>query len=189
MKKSYPIKIGLISGSTRKASINQKMTKAIAHVFKDLGAKPVIIDLGKYDMPIYNGDYEDEHGVPKATKNLVQRIKFCDGIFIATPEYNGCLPALLKNAIDWTTRTGLSQFTEPVYGIGACVPGGLSGIMALRQLNFILARLGAVVVPTQVGLPFAGQIFDEQGQLNEGRARDFSYKMAEQMLAEIKRRK
>ncbi len=161
----------------------------MAHVFKDQGANPVIIDLKKYDMPIYNGDYELEHGIPKTTKNLVRRLKSCDGVFIATPEYNGCLPALLKNTIDWTTRVEMGQFTGPVYGIGAATPGGLSGIMALRQLHFILTRLGADIVSSGIGVGFAGKAFDNKGRFAEDKISSFAQNLVTLMLAEIKRRK
>lgn len=181
-------KIALFSGSTRTESINLKLINAMAFVFKDLGAKAVKINLNAYEMPIYNGDWEDENGVPKTTKNLVKRLKACDGVFIATPEYNGCLPALLKNTIDWTTRIGLDHFSEPVYGIGSATPGPMSGIMALKQLHFILNRLGATVVPTQVGTGLAATAFDKKGRFVDGRTKDFAIKMATQMLVEIERR-
>lgn len=185
--KSIP-KIGLISGSTRTDSINLQLVNAMAHVFKDLGAKPVKISLNAYEMPIYNGDWEDENGVPKTAKNLVNRLKGCDGVFISTPEYNGCLPALLKNTIDWTTRIGLDHFSKPVYAIGSATPGPLSGIMVLRQLHFILNRLGATVVPTQIGTGNAATAFDKKGRFVEGRTKDFAVKAATQMLTEIERR-
>lgn len=186
--KNISPKIALISGSIRADSINLQLVNAMAHVFKDLGAKPVKINLGAYEMPIYNGDWEDENGVPKATKNLVNRLKKCDGVFIATPEYNGCLPALLKNTIDWTTRIGLDHFATPVYAIGSATPGPMSGIMVLKQLHFILNRLSATVVPTQVGTGNAATAFDKKGRFVEGRTKDFAIKAATQVLAEIERR-
>ena len=181
-------KIALISGSTRVGSMNKALVDAMAHIFKDAGAKCVKIDLARYDMPIYNGDWEAENGVPRATKNLVKRLKSCDGVFIATPEYNGCLPALLKNTIDWTTRVELGQFSGPVYGIGSATPGALSGIMVLKQLHFILNRLGATTVPCQLGVGFASKAFDKKGKFIEGRTKGFAKTLAGQMLAEISRR-
>ena len=182
-------RIALISGSTRTGSINKDLVGAMALIFKDLGAKPVKINLNDYDMPIYNGDYEAEHGVPKAAKNLVRRLKNCEGVFISTPEYNGCMPALLKNAIDWTTRVEMGQFTGPVYGVGAATPGGLSGIMALRQLHFILTRLGADIVSSGLGVGFAGKAFDKKGRLADERTAARAQALAAKMLAEIERRK
>ena len=187
MTKPSP-KIALISGSTRTGSMNKNLINAMAHMFKDAGAKPVKIDLGKYEMPIYNGDWEAENGVPKTAKNLVRRLKSCDGVFIATPEYNGSLPALLKNTIDWTTRIELGQFSGPVYGIGSATPGPMSGIMVLRQLHFILNRLGASVVPRQLGVGMASNAFDKKGRFKDGRTKDYADALVSQMMLEISRR-
>ncbi len=181
-------KIALISGSTRTGSINKNLVNAMAHLFKAAGAKAVKIDLNTYEMPIYNGDWESENGVPKTAKNLVRRLKSCDGVFIATPEYNGSLPALLKNTIDWTTRIELGQFSGPVYGIGSASPGPMSGIMVLRQLHFILNRLGATTVPRQLGVGMAEKAFDKKGQFIDGRTKNYADTLVSQMLTEISRR-
>lgn len=181
-------RIVLFSGSTRADSINLKLVDAMAHLFKDMGAKPVKLNLNNYEMPIYNGDWEDENGVPKTTKNLVRRLKAADGVFIATPEYNGCMPALLKNTIDWTSRTGLDQFSGPVYGIGAATPGPMSGIMVMRQLHFVLCRLGATVVPRQLGAGNASALFDKKGRFVDGRTKAYAQEQVSQMLGEITQR-
>jgi len=181
---SKPI-IGIFSGSTRAASMNRKLVTAMAHVFTDAGAKVRVIDLNDYDMPIYNGDYEEAEGVPETAKKLIADLSACDGVFIATPEYNGCMPPLLKNTIDWTTRVELGQFSGPVYGIGSATPGPLSGIMALRQLHFILNRLGAQVVPTQLGVGRYGAAFNEDGHLADAGTLSRAEKLVGQMLSAI----
>lgn len=185
---SKPI-IGILSGSTREASMNRKLVSAMAHVFESAGAQVQIIDLSDYDMPIYNGDYEEAEGVPEAAKKLIADLSACDGVFIATPEYNGCMPALLKNAIDWTTRVELGQFTGPIYGIGSATPGPLSGIMALRQLHFILTRLGAQVVPTQLGVGLYGAAFNADGHLADAGTLSRAETLAKQMLSAIRHKK
>jgi len=181
--------IGLLSGSGRTASMNRKLLTAMAHIFTDLGATVKIIDLNDYDMPIYNGDYEEANGVPDAAKKLIAALTACDGVFIATPEYNGCIPALLKNTIDWTTRIGLEQFSRPIYAIGSATPGSLSGIMALRQLHFILNRLGAQVVPTQLGVGRYGQAFDVDGRFKDDATLSRAEKLAGQVLSVIRNKK
>ncbi len=173
--------IGLISGSTRKNSLNRKLVTAMSVLFVASGAQTKILDLADYDMPIYNGDYEDAHGVPQATQKLKKDILACDGIFIASPEYNGSLPALLKNSIDWISRVGLEAFSQPVYGIGSATPGALSGIMVLRELRFILARLGAQVVPLQLGVGHADTAFDTRGEFKAGPVRDMANVLVGQM--------
>ena len=177
--------IGLYAGSTRTLSLNRKLVFAMANLFQAAGAQTDIIDLADYGMPIYNGDYEDAHGIPDATKSFIERLLSCQGVFIATPEYNGGLPALLKNTIDWSSRIGLDHFNTPVYGIGAATPGALSGIMALRELRFILARLGAEVVPTQLGVGRAVNAFTESGHFVEGQTKHMAQTLVSQMLAAL----
>lgn len=185
---SKPI-IGLLSGSSRKASMNRKLVTATAHVFTDAGSDVKIIDLADYEMPLYNGDYEEANGPPETAKKLIETLTACDGVFIATPEYNGCMPALLKNTIDWTTRIGMEQFSTPVYAIGSATPGPLSGIMALRQLHFILNRLGAQVVPTQLGVGRYGQAFADGGQFKDEATMSRAEKLAGQVLSAIRHNK
>ena len=185
---SKPI-IGLLSGSSRTASMNRKLVTAMAHVFTAAGANVQIIDLSDYEMPIYNGDFEDANGQPETAHALIKTLMGCDGVFIATPEYNGSLPALLKNTIDWTTRIGLEHFSTPVYAIGSATPGALSGIMALRQLHFILNRLGAQVVPTQLGIGQYGQAFDENGDFKNAATMSQAEKLAQQVLSAIRHKK
>lgn len=187
--KAKPIRIALISGSTRTGSINKQLVKAVSYIFKGMGAKPTIISLKDYPLPIYDGDLEAEQGVPKEVKNLIRRLKRYDGVFISTPEYNGSLPALLKNTIDWTTRVETGHFKGPVYGVGAASPGATSGILAMRELQFILSRLGALVVPSQVGTGFASKAFDAKGHLVDGFSKNQALLMASHMLTLIKQKR
>ncbi|MGB0906211.1 MAG: NADPH-dependent FMN reductase [Maricaulaceae bacterium] len=174
-------RIGFICGSLREGSINQQLSKALKKRVKAAGAKVVDIDLGGYDLPLYHGDLE----TPATVKRLATKMKKCDGIIVVTPEYNGSLPPVLKNAIDWTSTTGTDQFTQPVYGIASCSPGPMSGIMAMRQLNYILMRVGAHVVPAQCGTGNAGGAFDKKGNLTAEPSASLADKMIAQMLARI----
>lgn len=171
-------KIGFICGSLREGSINQALMKALKKRVKAAGARVTDIDLGKLDLPLFHGDLTQ----PANVKKLVTKMKGCDGIIIVTPEYNGCLPPLLKNAIDWTSTAGKAQFENPVYGLAACSPGPMSGIMCLRQLNYILTRVGAEVVPTQVGTGHASAAFDAKGNLTAQPSSMLADKMINQLL-------
>lgn len=182
-KKTGP-KIGFICGSLREGSINQTLMTALKKRVKAAGVKTTDIDLGKFDLPLFHGDLEQ----PANVKKLVAKMKGCDGIIIVTPEYNGCLPPLLKNAIDWTSTTGTAQFENPVYGIAACSPGPMSGIMCLRQLHYILNRVGAHVVPTQVGTGRGSEAFDAKGNLTAQPSSDLADKMIDQLLTRINRK-
>lgn len=188
MTSSKPPRIGLISGSLRTGSINKQLITAMKSVFKEAGARTAIIDLADYELPLYNGDFHAQNGVPKAVKNLVSRLKRFDGIFIATPEYNGGLPPLVKNTIDWSTMLSTDHFSGPAYAIGSCTPGAMSGIMVLRQMNFILARLGATVMPVHLGVGNAETAFDNKGRLADPRTLALAEKLAKQMMRTIAQR-
>ena len=181
MSSDTPPVIGFICGSLREESINKQLEKALTKRFKRAGAKTTSINLASYELPLYHGDLD----VPAGVKKLVRKIKSCDGVIIVSPEYNGGLPPVLKNAIDWTSVTGTSQFTAPYWGITACTPGGMSGIMVMRQINYILMRLGAHVSPTQVGVGNAATAFDAKGELIAEPSSGLADKFIADMLANI----
>ena len=153
--------IGFICGSLRSGSINKQLEKALTKRAKRAGLKTTSINLGNYGLPIFHGDID----MPPGVKKLIRKIKSCDGVIIVSPEYNGGLTPVLKNAIDWTSTLGTAHFKAPYWGLASCSPGAMSGIMAMRQLNYILMRVGAHVSPIQVGVGHAAEAFDTTGEL------------------------
>ena len=89
------------AGSARRGSLNKKLARGAALVAESLGAEGVFVDLGDYPLPIYDGDLEVSEGIPENARALAELIEDADGLFIASPEYNGAYSALLKNTIDW----------------------------------------------------------------------------------------
>lgn len=174
-------KIAFICASLREGSINKTLEKALIKRFKAAGAKTSSIDLSKYEMPIYHGDLE----TPATVKKLITRLKSFDGIVFVSPEYNGCLPALLKNTIDWTSTVSTDYIKTAVIGLASCTPGPMSGIMCMRQMQFILTRLGGDVLPVQVGCGNASQAFNTRGDLVAPRTSDIADNMRDMMLERI----
>jgi len=177
-----PKRIGFLCGSLRKDSINQKLSKALQKKVKAAGLKTGEINLGTYDLPLYHGDLKTPAGV----KKLISRMKSFDGIIIISPEYNGGLPPVLKNAIDWTSTVEMGHIAGKPFGIASCTPGPMSGIMVMRQIQFILMRLGADLVPAQAGCGGAGKAFDTKGNLIAEPASSLADKMIGQMVSRIK---
>ncbi|MBC6403737.1 MAG: NAD(P)H-dependent oxidoreductase [Hyphomonadaceae bacterium] len=176
------LKIGFICGSLRADSLNRKLAQALMQIATDRGANPVDIDLGSYGLPLYHGDLD----TPASVRRLIEDCLACDGIVIVSPEYNGSVPPVLKNAIDWTSTISTDHIKGPVYGIAACTPGPMSGIMCMRELQFLLLRLGADLVPVQVGCGNADEAFGNDGALVRERTRDLARMMLDQMLDRIK---
>jgi NAD(P)H-dependent FMN reductase len=92
-----------------------------------------------------------------------------DGFVIASPEYNGSYPAVLKNAIDWISRPDpgerhLAVFRGKPAGIVAASPGPHGGARGLKQLRELLGMIG-VTVEEQLGIANSADAFDGGGRL------------------------
>ena len=172
------MKIGFLCGSLRAGSINKQLEAALIKRAKALGAKTSAINLNSFELPLYHGDLK----TPANVKKLIRKMKGFDAIVITTPEYNGGLTPLLKNAIDWTSTIETGHITGPVYGIASATPGPMSGIMGMRQLACILNRLGAQVILTQVGCGVASTAFDSKGNLTAEPASALADKMLSSLM-------
>lgn len=96
-----------------------------------------------------------------------KRIKTCDALVIATPEYNFGIPGGLKNAIDWVSRSPekpLNNKTAFIMGASTDGFGAIRGIYALRQTLLIF---NSIVIPQTVMLSFADKVFDENSKLKD----------------------
>lgn len=163
-----PVKVLIVPGSNRSASLNVKLAGHIARQLTLMGADATRISLADYPMPIYDGDDEAANGIPAPALNLIAQFKAHDAVVIVSPEYNGSIPPVLKNAIDWMSRAGLVPFRHRVYALAAASPsyrGGLRVMIALRHcLEF---ALGALIIPEQFMLPHADKAFDKNGALTD----------------------
>lgn len=174
-------KIAFICASLREGSINKTFEKALIKRFKAVGAKTSSIDLGKYEMPLYHGDLP----TPPTVKKLITRLNGFDGIVVVAPEYNGCLPPLLKNTIDWTSTVSTDYIKGAVWGLASATPGAMNGIMCMRQMQFIFSRLGGYVVPQQVGCGNVNGAFNNKGELVAQPTLNFADNMRDMMLEKI----
>src|ERR1039457_2422318 len=94
-KKIMPdIKVLALVGSLRAASINRQIAELATEVAPD-GVAVAVFD-GLDELPFYNEDIDNEADVPAAAD--------ADAALVVTPEYNGSIPAVIKNAIDWLSR-------------------------------------------------------------------------------------
>ena len=161
-------KILVFAGSIRQGALSAKLAAAAARELSSQGGIVSEISLGDYPLPIYNGDLQDEKGIPENAKKLAREIATHQGVFIATPEYNNSVPPLLKNSIDWVSRIKADEvaYQNRVYGIGSSAAGPVGGARALIDLRkIIMPALGAIVIPEKVEIGRAADAFDENGAL------------------------
>lgn len=165
--------IAVIVGSTREASFNRLLGNAAIAALKEAGANVTDVDLATFDLPLYSAAIE-ANDFPADAERLKSLFAAQDGLLFVSPEYNGSVPPLLKNAIDWASRpTGeesliaLSAYrgkASAVMSASISPFGGLRGLLHLRQ---ILSTIQTLVIPEQVLVPNAHQAFDAEGNLTE----------------------
>lgn len=165
------MKILVFAGSTRAGALSGRLAAHVARELSLMNSESTLISLADYELPIYNGDLEKEEGVPDNAKKLKGMMLAHQGIYIASPEYNASMPALLKNAIDWVSRakepTG-NPYKQCTFAIGATSDGRFGGYRCLYHLRQSLELgLGALVIPEQVAIAGAGAAFDERGALKD----------------------
>lgn len=162
------------AGSTRGGSYNKKLARLAQHIASANGIEGVFVDLKDYPMPLYQGDFEAEQGPPLKAAEFKALLGEYQGIFIASPEYNSSISALLKNTLDWVSRvrgkgeTGLEVYRSRVFAISGASPGYYGAMRSLLHLRQILEiGLGAMVIPQQLALPRAAHAFEEDGSLKD----------------------
>jgi NAD(P)H-dependent FMN reductase len=95
------INILVLVGSLRAASVNRQLAELAAESAPDGVTLRLFDRLG--ELPFYNEDIDNDD-VAESVTALRQAAAEADGALVVTPEYNGSIPGVLKNAIDWLSR-------------------------------------------------------------------------------------
>src|SRR5256714_10511796 len=162
-------KILAFAGSLRKCSLNQRVLKTAVRGAEAAGAEVTYIDLRDYPMPVYDSDEHEAHGFDENALKLQGLLVEHDGLLIASPEYNGALPAALKNAIDWASRPSDRYERSKVFpgkfaAMMAASPGSFGGVRSLAHLRGVLTSVGVNVLPTEIAVPLVGDKFVGDGE-------------------------
>ena len=162
-----------IAGSLRKGSFNH----ALLDNARDLMPAGSTLEVAGIErIPVYDGDFERNQGLPEAVVALKDRITAADGLLLASPEYNNSLPGPLKNAVDWLSRPpdDIPRVFggRPVAVIGAS-PGGFGTVLAQNAWLPVLRTLrtrpwfgGRLMVSG------AHRLLDDHGRLTDDKTRE-----------------
>jgi chromate reductase len=175
-------KILAFSGSTRKDSFNHKLLLNAVEAIRASGTEVTVFNLRDHPLPLYDGDLEANEGVPAGVKSLKALFKEHQGLLIASPEYNSSISGVLKNTIDWVSRTetgdpAQGHFQGKTVGLISASPGAFGGMRGLIIIRSLLSNMGMMVVPEQLCLPKAHEAFDEAGVLKDEKVRNNLHKM------------
>ena len=170
------VKVLAFAGSARRDSLNKKLARVAAQAAREAGGEVTFVDLDEFPMSVYHGDYEAEHGMPEHALRLREIFLAHDALLIASPENNQSVPSLLKNTLDWLSRSlgdgkgrnsGLAPYKGKLAGMLAASPGMFGGVRGLPHLRQILSSLGVTVLGAQVAIARADEAFDADGKLKD----------------------
>ena len=152
-----------LPGSIRRASYNRLLLAAGA------GCAPAGMTVSLFEdlssIPPFSEDLEADEVLPAAVRRLRSEVESAGGLVIATPEYNQSIPGVLKNAIDWLSRSEEVLAGKPVAVIGATA-GRWGTRLAQAALRQVLHATGSLVMPgPAMYVPDAGRVFDSAGHL------------------------
>jgi NAD(P)H-dependent FMN reductase len=139
------VRILALVGSLRAGSHNRQLAEAAVKLAPE-GAEVELFE-GLADIPFYNEDIDVEGNVPAAAGRLRESAGRADAFLLFSPEYNGTIPAVLKNAIDWLSRPfGAGAFGgKPVAVIGTAY-GQFGGVWAQDEARKAVGIAGGTVL-------------------------------------------
>jgi NAD(P)H-dependent FMN reductase len=137
-------RVAVLVGSLRADSLNRKL----AEILRDEAPAGVTLDIveGLGEVPFYNEDLDGE-AAPAAAVALRERVASADRVLAVTPEYNGTMPAVLNNAIDWISRPyGAGAVVGKPFGVIGATPTPYGGKWAHGDTARSAGIAGAIVV-------------------------------------------
>jgi len=145
MSASSPVRILLVSGSSRQGSTNAAVLRTAA-ALAPAGVETVTY-AGIGELPIFNPDHDREGiAVDPRVAEMRREVQASDAVLFCTPEYAGAMPAALKNLLEWTIGDA-GTYQKPVAWInaaGVAAPTGAAD--AHESLRKVLGYAGAQIV-------------------------------------------
>jgi chromate reductase, NAD(P)H dehydrogenase (quinone) len=152
-----------ISGSLRSGSYNTALARTAAEVAPDGVEVELYDDLAS--IPPYDADLDGDDA-PAAVDDLRRRIDDADAVLFVTPEYNGSVPGVLKNAVDWASRPhkGAALWGKTTAVAGAST-GSYGALWAQNDLRRVLGIAGARVIDGSVAVANVQDHVTEDGRI------------------------
>lgn len=167
-----PVRFLAFSASLRSGSLNTRLCELAAVTIERNGGD---VDRGwmrEFDTPSYDGDVQDSEGFPAGAQELRKRLELCDGFVISAPEYNGSMPGMLKNTIDWVSRFSPQPFNELSGLLLSASPSMVGGNRGLWALRIPFEHLGSRIYPDMFSLAQAHVAISGEGRLVDRQLQD-----------------
>ena len=99
----------IVTGSARPTSIAKKVLPVIEEMLSRTDSlNTSVVNVAELQLPFYNSSVpasqEDFAPIDEHVKAWTEMIASADGVILLTPEYNGNMTGIQKNAIDWVFK-------------------------------------------------------------------------------------
>ncbi len=122
-------------------------------------------------LPLFDEDLEIAGGIPGDVQRLADQVAAADAIVICTPEYNKALPGVLKNALDWISRTKGGPWTGKPTAILSAADGRAGGERSQYSLRLCLTAFRPrLLTAPEVMIAHSRDAFSPEGRLKEERS-------------------
>lgn len=172
--------IAILSSSVRNGRLSHRVALYLKRFLEEFQlVKAEILDLKAYDFPLFEERLVYQPHPSEKLLDFTERLNRADGLIIVTPVYNASFPASLKNVIDlyyeeWKRR--------PV-GVVSVTSGKVPGIATLQEVQVLLLKLGAWVVPKLSTVINVGEEFTPEGDtVNKDEAEKVLLPMVEELI-------
>ena len=159
----------MISGSLRQGSANTAALRAARRYLERAHPSVRSFFCGIGELPPFDEDVEAVSW-PAPVDRLRRQVDAADLVLFSTPEYNGSVPGVLKNAVDWLSRPDKAGplFGKPVATMSAS-PANFGAVWAQENLRFVLEQCESLLINDDlVSLPHIFDALDEAGELRPG---------------------
>jgi NAD(P)H-dependent FMN reductase len=167
-----PVRFLVFSASLRSGSFNTRLAQLARGVIEKHGGTVDLASMSDFDSRSYSQDAQTKDGFPPGAEALRRRLEGNDAFVIASPEYNGSMPGLLKNLIDWVSRFRPQPFSGKHALLMSGSPSMVGGNRGLWALRVPLEHLGTRVYPDMFSLAQAHQAFSAAGTLADPQLSD-----------------
>lgn len=174
-----------ISGALRAGSTNTRLLREAIRLAGD-GVSAEFADIR---FPLYDGDLEDAEGIPAPVAAFAAAIAGADAVIISTPEYNKNLPGVLKNALDWLSRTKTKPLDGKPVAIMSAAAGRAGGERSQFSLRHCLTPFNPDILQgPELMLADARAAFDAEGRLINPRSEEGLMRLMAALRARVEGR-
>lgn len=155
------MKIAIISGSHRPESQSGRVAEYLSKQIKALrqGTETYVLDLGKNPLPFWDESMWGQEGVAKtAWEPISKELQSCDAAIVIAAEWNGTVPAALKNFFHFTSGQDLGHKAGLIVGISGSINGAYP-ISEMRSSSYKNCKI--CYMPDQLIIRHVGEILHE----------------------------